>query len=57
MHSFVMNGNLDHFGSEVCDTAMGGDWYDDGSLATSQGFLGMCPNVFEAFADSYAPCE
>ncbi len=56
LHSFGTNGNLDHFGTATCDVAMGGVDYGAGDLATSQEFAGMCPNVWETFAYSYATC-
>lgn len=56
LHSFGTNGNLDHFGTATCDTEMGGVSYGAGDLATFQEFAGMCPNVWDTFADSYAMC-
>jgi hypothetical protein len=56
MHAFGTNGNYDHFGTAVCDTAMGGDAYKDGGTATFQHFCGMCPIVYQNFSESYAAC-
>ncbi len=56
LHSFGTNGNLDHFDTATCDTAMGGVDYGAGDLATFQEFAGMCPNVWDTFAESYAAC-
>ena len=56
MHSFGTNGNFDHFGTAVCDTAMGGGAYKDGGLATSQHFCGMCPSIYQSFSESYSAC-
>lgn len=56
MHAFGTNGNLDHFGTSVCDVAMGGTGYQAGGLATAQHYCGMCPSVYENFAASYSAC-
>jgi hypothetical protein len=56
MHAFGTNGNMDHFGTTVCDTAMGGEAYKDGGLFTAQHFCGMCPTVYQNVSESYAAC-
>ncbi len=56
MHAFGINGNLDHFGTTVCDTAMGGVAYKDGGLATFQHYCGMCPTVYQNFSESFTAC-
>jgi hypothetical protein len=56
MHPFGTNGVLDDFGTAVCDTAMGGETYKDGGLATPQHFCGMCPSVYQNFSESYSAC-
>ena len=56
MHSFGTNGNLDHFGTEVCDASMGGEDYGARDSATFQHFCGMCPNVYDQFVQSFRPC-
>jgi hypothetical protein len=56
MHAFGTNGVMDHFGTAVCDAAMGGTDYKAGGLATAQHYCAMCPNVYDNFAASYAAC-
>ena len=55
MHHFGFNGNLDHFGTTVCDGLMGGP-YGVGNIGTFQEFAGMCPAVYDQFVSAYAPC-
>lgn len=56
MHAFGTNGNFDHFGTGICDAAMGGTGYQAGGRDTSQHHCGMCPIVYENFAASYSAC-
>jgi hypothetical protein len=56
MHHFGTNGNFDHFGTAVCDAAMGGTDYKVGGTAVFQQYCGMCPNVYDTFAASYSAC-
>ena len=54
MHPFGLGGPDAHYGTEACNLAMGweSDHFDE---AEGKSFDGMCPSVYEAFADSYYP--
>lgn len=56
MHSFGINGNLDHFGTDVYGQPMGGD-YGQSNPVTFQEWCGMCPNVYDNFVSGYVPCD
>jgi hypothetical protein len=54
MHPFGLGGPDAHYGTEACNRTMGWEpgHYDE---AESIAYDGMCPNVYDVFADSYQP--
>ena len=61
MHSFGYEGNMDHYGTDTCDTYMAsstsGRPYnpDTWDLAEFQYYNGMCPYVYDNFVSAYQP--
>ena len=54
MHSFSDRGPGDHYGSEACNSRM--EWSTDHfDLDESEYYNGMCPDVYDNFANSYLP--
>jgi hypothetical protein len=54
MHGFGGRGPEDHYGSDTCNKAMG---WEPGHYDDEEGkfYYGFCPDVYEAFANSYQP--
>jgi hypothetical protein len=61
MHSFGYEGNLDHYGTEQCNTRMASGASDrpynpeTWDLAEFQYYNGMCPDVYDNFVSAYQP--
>jgi hypothetical protein len=61
LHSFGYAGNMDHYGTETCNTRMAGGAsvrpYNTGTWSTAefQYYNGMCPDVYDNFASAYQP--
>ncbi len=52
MHSFGLNGNNDHFGTGECNNIMSGQT----DISKTEYYCGMCPYVYENFANSLHEC-
>jgi hypothetical protein len=61
MHSFGYERNMDHYGTETCNTRMAGGTSDRSyhpevwDLAECQYYNGMCPDVYDNFVSAYQP--
>jgi hypothetical protein len=55
MHPFGENGNYDHYGTAICNEAMG-TTAADSSSEDFQYYCGLCPNVYENFKNSFVDC-
>ena len=64
LHPYGQNGNLDHYGTEVCNTALGTKKQELEAAGVSapfndlfQEYAGICPNVWDNFKNSQKSCK